>query len=316
MDKSVQVARVVVVPMSGYVNRLQAIASSAIVADRFNAKFFVCWTDVNVTPAPAVEIFSPDFVAQHVIAPTDFHHLTGLEPAEVATYLTVNGDVVTLAGSDKGEQVFMPRLQEILEQSRQPVTLVFSAGGNFSFADPETAISERRDWYRNFTFSNVIESRVKEILTNRDPFIGVHLRYTDRSHESPLEKEIDRAISRQVELLSTDSVFIASDTNKARDKLFKKLEKAGLKPWTAEVVLDNVARSEAAVGALVDWKVLGHARSSVFFAASSFGHEAAVMAGSLGTSTALAGHAIQRIRSRAKVLSGSLVNYPRNHWFN
>ena len=316
MDKPVQVARVVVVPMSGYVNRLQAIASSAIVADRFNAELLVCWTDVNVTPAPAAEVFSPDFVEQHVIEPKTFRDVTGMMPAEVATYLTVSGDVVTLAGSDKGEQVFMPRLQAVLEQSPQPVTLVFSAGGNFSFSDPETAITERGDWYRRFTLSNVVESRVEEILNDRSSFIGVHLRYTDRSHEAPLEKEIHRAIFRQVELLSTDSVFIASDTIKARDKLCKKLEMAGLKPWSAEVVLDKVDRNEAAVGALVDWKVLGHAQSSVFFAASSFGHEAAVMAGSLGTSIALPGHAIQRFRSRAKELSGNLVNYPRNHWFN
>lgn len=316
MDKPVQVARVVVVPMSGYVNRLQAIASSAIVADRFKAELLVCWTDVNVTPAPAAEVFSSDFVAQHVIEPKTFCDVTGMMPAEVAAYLTVCGNVVTLAGSDKGEQVFMPRLQTVLEQSPQPVTLVFSAGGNFSFSDPETAIAERRDWYRRLNFSNSIESRVKEILTNRDPFIGVHLRYTDRSHEAPLEREIHRAIFRQAELLSIDSVFIASDTNKARNKLFEKLEKSGLKPWTAEIVLDKVDRSEAAVGALVDWKVLGHAQSSVFFAASSFGHEAAVMAGSLGRSIALPRHAIQRFRSRAKELSGNLMNYPRNHWLN
>jgi hypothetical protein len=310
------VKRVIVIPMSGYVNRLQAIASSSIIADQCDADFFVCWTNINVTPAPATDVFSAEFVERHVIEPTQFRELTGIEPGDVSPYMTVSHSLVTLAGSDMGEQFFMPQLRARLEQSQEPVNLVFSAGGNFSFSNPETAIDQRENWYRKFDFADAIESRVKQLLRNRGPFIGVHLRYTDRSHEAPLKKEIDQAILHQVESLSTDSIFIASDTNKERDRLFKKLEKAGLKPWTADLDLSNAPRSEAAVGALIDWKVLGNAQSSVSFAASSFGHEAAVMAGSIHTSSALAGHPIQRIRSRAKELKSNLVNYPRNHWFH
>ncbi len=312
---SMKVNRVVVVPLSGYINRLQAIASASIIADQCNTELAVCWADVNVTPAPVSEIFSTNFVERNVIDSSDFARLAGFQYNEVPAYLNVRASVVSIAGLDKGEQAFMPQLQSLIEQSQQPLTLVFSAGGNFSFSEPETAISQRGDWYRKFRFSAAIESRVNEFLTNRDPYVGLHLRYTDRSHQTPLERAIDQAISSQVELISTDSVFIASDTEKARDKWFRKLQRAGLKPWTAEVPLDSVLRTQAGVGAMVDWKILGHAQSSVYFAASSFGHEAAVMAGSLETSIALHGHAIQRVRSRSKELAGSLVNYPRNHWF-
>lgn len=314
MIKSEQLARVVVLPLSGYINRLQAIASASIVANQFSADFSVCWTDINVSTAPVSEIFSSEFVAEHVIGPRAFQELSGFEPTEVPAHLEVHGNVITLAGLGEGEQVFMPRLQTLLGQASQPVTLVFSAGGNFSFSDPQMAIDQRGDWYRNFTFSTAVESRVTEILTGQPPFIGVHLRYTDRSHETPLAREIYRAISTQVELSAIESIFIASDTRAARDKLFARLEKAGLKPWTAEVALDGVPKNQAGIDALIDWKVLSQARSSVYFAASSFGHEAAVAAGSLGTSSALPGHAIQRVRSRAKELTGNLVNYPRNHW--
>ena len=315
MDNPQQVARVIVVPLSGYINRLQAIASSSIVAERFHADFSVCWTDINVSPAPAADIFSSDFVAKHVIDSTVFRNVSGLEPKEVPPYLDVSDNVISLAGLDKGEQAFMPQLQSLIEKSQQPSTLVFSAGGNFSLSEPGAAILQRGDWYRNFTFSDAIESQANEFLTNRAPYVGLHLRYTDRSHETPLERAIDQAISNQVELMSTDSVFIASDTEKARDKWINKLQRAGLKPWVNEVELNSEFVSRAGIGALVDWKILGHAGSSVFFAASSFGHEAAVMAGSVGTSVALEGHPIQRIRSRSKELAGSLANYPRNHWF-
>lgn len=315
MDNPQQVARVIVVPLSGYINRLQAIASSSIIADRFNADFSVCWTDINVSPAPAAEVFSSEFVAKHVIDSTVFRNLSGLEPKEVPPYLEVNDNVISLAGLDKGEQALMPQLLSLIEQSQQPLTLVFSAGGNFSLSEPGTAISQRGDWYRKFRFSATIESQVNELLINRGSFIGLHLRYTDRSHETPLERAIDQAISNQVELMLTDSVFIASDTEKAREKWFSKLQRAGLKPWVTEVVLDSVHGTQAGVGAMVDWKILGHAQSSVYFAASSFGHEAAVMAGSLDTSIALHGHAIQRFRSLSKTLAGNLLNYPRNHWF-
>lgn len=314
--KAGQVARVVVVPLSGYINRMQAIASASIIAHQAQAELSVCWTDINVTPAPASEIFPADFIKRHVIDENEFSVITGLRCRDVPAYLNEERPVISVAGLDKGEQAFMPELQQLLMQSIEPVTLIFSAGGNFSFSDPSEAILQRGGWYRHFMFSDAIEVRVSELLKNRDPFIGVHLRYTDRSHETPLASSINREVLRQAELLSMDSVFIASDTEAARDKWFKKFEKSGLKPWTASVGLDGVPRSQAGVGALVDWKILGHARSSVFFAASSFGHEAAVMAGSLGTSVALEGHAIQRIRATSKQALRSVVNYPRNHWFH
>ena len=312
---STKVARVVVLPLSGYINRMQAIASASIIANQSQADLLVCWTDINVTPAAASEIFSAAFMKKYVIDESEFSTIAGIECREVPPYLNAEKAVISVAGLDKGEQAFMPELQQLLIQSTEPVTLIFSAGGNFSFSDPSEAMSNRGNWYRHFMFSHSIEDRVSELLKNRDPFIAVHLRYTDRSHETPLASSIIRAVMRQAELLSTDSVFIASDSEAARDKWFRKFEKSGLKPWTASVELDGILRAQAGVGALVDWKTLGHARSSVFFAASSFGHEAAVMAGSLGTSVALEGHPIQRIRSRSKELAGSLANYPRNHWF-
>ena len=312
---STKVARVVVLPLSGYINRMQAIASASIIANQSQADLSVCWTDINVTPAPANEIFSADFIKRHVIDESEFSTIAGFECREVPAYLNAEKAAISVAGLDKGEQAFMPELRQLIMQSIEPVTLIFSAGGNFSFSEHSEAIWQRGDWYRHFIFSDDIEVRVSELLKNRDPFIGVHLRYTDRSHETPLASSINRAVLRQAELLSTDSVFIASDTESARDKWFNKFEKYGLKPWTASVELDGVPRSQAGVDALVDWKILGHARSSVFFAASSFGHEAAVMAGSLGTSVALEGHAIQRIRATSGQVLRSVVNYPRNHWF-
>ena len=47
------VARVTVVPLSGYVNRLQAIASAALLADDLGAEWRVCWrTDAVAAAGP------------------------------------------------------------------------------------------------------------------------------------------------------------------------------------------------------------------------------------------------------------------------
>lgn len=309
------VSSVIIVPRSGYANRLQAVASAAILARDLDADFRLCWEPQEVAPAPAGMILDHDFLKKVAMSPQEFEEQVGMDYRHIPRYLTSHSTCISLAGYEHGEQHFMQGLQLLINGLQQSKDLVISAGGNFSLTSGARAAEERGNWYRELKFAPGIESVARGLIEGHDSYLGLHLRYTDRAHEAPLDREIKSAVSRQVESTGITSIFVASDTRTRKDKWVELLADMNLRPWTAETVSTQRSSELAGVGAMVDWIVLGHARSSVYFAASSFGHEAAVMAGSTDTSIALPGHAIQRIRSRSKELARSLVNYPRNHWF-
>ena len=308
------VERVVVVPRSGYINRLQAMASAALLAQHYEAEFKVCWEPQSIAPAAAEVIFNTSFVDQHLLSTYSFREQFGYECSDVPRYLNCDAHVISLAGYEYGEQFFMPDLQGLIANLKHPLEVVISAGGNFSLSDPDMACEQRGNWYRNFIFSRAVEQAVKEIIHVNGRYIGLHLRYTDRAHETPLTREIDAAIRKQVDLTGVTSVFVSSDTPAQRDKWLKKLSESGLKPWAAQLSSHDRANELAGVGAMVDWKVLGSAVSSVYFEASSFGREAAVMAGSTATSTALAGHPFHKWKSRGSSVASAVLHYPKNHW--
>lgn len=267
-----------------------------------------------MAPASASALFDPQFIDENFISSSEFFSRFGYRCSEVPHYLNQSKGVVSLAGYDLGEQYFMEELRVSIEQLTSPRTLLISAGGNFSWDEPERAIAARGAWYRDLVFADHIETSATNAMSRYGSYIGVHLRFTDRSHETPLDKEIELAIMNQVEEFGLRSIFIASDSATQRDKWVGKLEKSGLNPWFVNPTSLNRKSEQAGIAAMIDWKILGHASSSVYFSASSFGHEAAVMAGSINTSIALPGHPVRRWQSRGRELTSALINYPRNHW--
>lgn len=310
------ISAVVVVPRSGYINRLQSIASSSLLATELNADFRVCWEEQSVAPASASTLFDSRFIDKYFMSAVEFFSEFGLQCSEVPRYLNQSNGVITLAGYEYGEQHFMEELKVWIQQLNTPQTLLISAGGNFSWGAPEVAIETRGAWYRNLVFADSIETPAKNALSLHRSYIGVHLRFTDRSHETPLSKEIESAILKQAEDFGLTSIFIASDSASQRDKWVGKLAKLGLDPWFVDPTSLDRNTEQAGIAAMIDWKILGHAVSSVYFAASSFGHEAAAMAGSTKTSIALPGHPVRRWQSKGRELASALINYPRKHWWS
>jgi hypothetical protein len=308
------VRAVVVVPRSGYINRLQAIASSSMLANELGAEFQVCWEEQSVASAPAKTLFDVGFVAEQFISVSDFSKKFGYPCSDVPRYLNQSHGVISLAGYEHGEQHFMDELKSWIQSLTSPYTLLISAGGNFSWDTPERAVRSRGAWYKDLVFADHIEIPARNAISLHAPYLGVHLRFTDRSHETPLNNEIESAIVKQVAKTGLTSIFIASDSPSQRDKWVMRLQDTGLNPWFIDPASLDRSSEQAGVAAMIDWKILGHAYSSVYFAASSFGHEAAVMAGSIERSEALPGHPIRRWQSRGKQLASALINYPRNHW--
>ena len=60
---------VLVYPLSGYGNRLQAMASSAVLARKIGAELSICWDVQDVAPGKANDIFAQDFCDRYMLTP-------------------------------------------------------------------------------------------------------------------------------------------------------------------------------------------------------------------------------------------------------
>ncbi len=308
--------RVVVIPVSGYINRLQAIASAALLASDIGAELAICWIPDSVVPVPAERVLSESLCRQHIVDSEQVRASTGLDPQAVPRYLHRHGGTITLAGHDRGEQVFMPELAQMLAMER-PEQIVIQAGGHFFLplagADEVSFRGRRHDFYGGPILDAAVEAEVVRQAAQHHPYIGLHLRYTDRAHQAPTSRAITRALHDVVERTSTRSVFIASDTAAARTSWVERLERQGLAPWTAahDSWDRSVAGSEFA--AMVDWRLLTRAAGLVYFAESSFAVEAAVASTGHEHSVALAPSPWRYAAVRGSTLVRAAVTYPRRH---
>ena len=299
------------------------MASSAILAESLGARLRICWEPQEVLPASAREVFSTDFCDAYFITPEQALADFGVTRPEVPRYLNRDDSrwLITLAGHDRGEQVFMSELRDMLEAAARARTLVIAAGGQFFMSGVETVAPVggsvfrdlRQSFYSRMTFVEETEQAVRLAVAGRGPFWGAHLRYSDRAHQAPLDRSIRRALQVSAEASGLTSLFIASDTAAARDRWVTEAEGLGLEPWF--VTHDSLARSNVSGSraALVDWRVLGNAKRLVYFAESSFAVEAAVAGPGYDDSLALPASSIRGAFVRGSRLLDSARTYPMRH---
>jgi hypothetical protein len=138
-------------------------------------------------------------------------------------------------------------------------------------------------------------------------YLGLHIRETDRSNDAPTRKAITSAILEISKDSQMTNVFLAADTPEARRWWSAHLERLGLSVWSNPD--DHLDRNDARSGpaAMVDWLTLGRAEGLVFSAASSFGHEAAVMCGDTALVRGLRASPVRRYSRELKRVSGDAV---------
>jgi len=271
--------RIVVVPVNGYANRLQAWASASIMAAHFDASTQVCWETEDVAPAGAADIFAGDVIRDCFIDSSRVSDLLGKPHSQMPRYLTIDQDrgVVFLAGHDRGEQPLMPALMHALNASSGISTLVVAAGGKFHVPNEVDFKEKRRQFYANICWHSDIVSRLQATLMVEQPYIGLHIRQTDRSREAPTLRAIERALRTLSKRSGLTNVFIAADTSTARTEWTHRTAQLGLTPWTSDAVIFDRHDERSAPDAIVDWLLLGRASGLIYSAASSFGQEAAIM---------------------------------------
>lgn len=315
------IRRVLVFPVNGYLNRLQALASSAILAQQVEAPLQVCWTPFTAVPGPASDTFSGEWCTEFSVS----EGAAGITLDQVPLYVTHGSDrgIISLRGHDLGEQALMGLLGEALTGIHDPVDLVIVAGGSFDLADPgttdgtwsESFLAAKRDFYRALPLHSAVESAASAaVASHPEGFIGLHLRYSDRSHQAPMPRAIQRALAGQAEQSGLSSVFIASDTDRAREQWSARVERMGLRPFDLADSFASLAAVTTAGPAMADWRVLGRSRRLVHFAESSYAVEACVASGTWRESSALPTSSVRALAHRGWTLGRAGVTYPSRHW--
>jgi hypothetical protein len=298
-------AEIMLFPRSGFINRLQTLASASIMAEQTGAPLRVCWLPCPFVQGPAVDTFSQEWCQDHEVDEGWVRESYGLEMADVPLYVTWNRGqrFVGLRGHDRGEQALLPEFwKTALSQTPAP-RAVLVTGGSFYTPSPGTEPDEaheefliaKRDFYRALPLAPEVEVQARSARdTDPRPYLGLHLRYTDRMHETPYRREIRAALRRLADESGLDRLFVASDSREQRQYWVDEAARMGLKPWTFDA---SGVRGPTA--AMVDWRLLGYSQRLVYFTASSYSVEAAVASGSWRESIGLGGSPVRSLAIRA-----------------
>ena len=310
-------------PVSGYINRLQAVASAALIAEELGWQLFIAWEPQQVAAAPADALFNEIFCREFVRSETEVTEMFGIQKEEIPRYLHIDADGgrITLAGHDRGEQVFMPELRAAIQSNPEIHTLALIAGGHFGFTEPNLSIqaqesflhSARGAWYRQLSLNSEIEQQVLVQRNEHPSYVALHLRYTDRSHQVPSHRSIFQALETLAARSNTRSLFIASDTAASRDEWASRARILGFEPWSVEHSVWDRSDPRSAHSALIDWRLLGNSEALVYFSASSFAYEAAVATGAFDQSIGLSPHKLSAVRASTTQIIQAAITYPKRH---
>ena len=315
MGSMTSVAKVVLVPRNGYANRLQAWASAAIVARRWGAPLEVCWETEAVAPAEVHSLFRSAGEGAAFISSEELERLLGGSHERLPRYLThvPEGAVVTLAGHDRGEQPFMADLDRLAKETTKVVTIVLIAGGRFHVPGETDFENKRRDFYRSLDWSDAVTERIDDVHSNVGPYIGVHVRGTDKAITVPTQRSMEQSILAVADGTAIDSIFVAADTASTRAMWVNRLKGRGKDPWFVDSITHNRGSSRAGIDALVEWNLLSRSTAMVFAQDSSFGHEAAVCTLRPGLNIGLTAPAWRQTARKATNMIQAGLTYPARH---
>ena len=305
--------QVIVIPRNGYINRLQAWASAAILGDALQVPTRLLWEAESAAPGGVQDLFDPALLDHQSIRREEVDALLGCEHEQLPRYLHAYPDrqVLVLAGHDRGEQAFMQELLSTLQQDSSLHSLVIIAGGQFHHPREVDFDQRRRDFYRAVPWNSQLNDRVHAALDQRDPYIALHIRQTDRSTTAPTDRAIRGALGQLAEQNQSTSLFVAADTQAALDTWHATARGMHLEPWSAPDPVHDRTAAAGAVGAMLDWRILGAADGLVYSRESSFGHEAATVIGRPGMTIGLTASASRQQARQLTARAKSAVTYPR-----
>ena len=294
--------QVVVVPRNGYVNRLQAWASAAILAAQLDVPLRVMWETEEPAPAAPTDLFDSSVVARSFWERSRLDTLVDGAHEDLPRYLTHDRerDLIVLAGHDRGEQAFMGQLAAMLLGLEEPTTLVVIAGGKFHLPTDEDFTRQRAVFYRQLAWHPDLNARMAAELVDNADYVALHVRGTDRSLEAPTARTIRAGLSALADSTEERSLFIAADSGDSRDRWSDEAAVLGFVPWSVRAIDHDRGKATAGLDAMLDWRLLGRSRAIVYTAASGFGEEAAVATGNVGGCFPPFGHGVTAARPQIR----------------
>jgi hypothetical protein len=304
--------RIVLVPRNGLGNRLQAWASSAILAEKLEVPLTVMWEPESPAPALAADLFDAETVGRSFMTRSELDDLLGLNHEDLPRYLHIEPerDFISLAGHDKGEQIFIPELSKILNGNNHPKTLVIIAGGLFHMGNPTEFGDERKSFYQSIDWHPRITELLELELRNQGPYCALHIRQTDRSLEAPTNSSIRAGLRHMADISPLRSLFVAADSLQGRSIWFEEARKIGFEPWTAQGTEFDRTQAHGATSAVLDWLLLCRAQLLTYPAASTFSAEAAVASTLSFPGIPLSATPNRQRVRKAAALARSTVSYP------
>ena len=207
----------------------------------------------------------------------------------------------------------MADLAQLALDSAEALTVVFIAGGRFWLPGETAFNAKRRDFYGSINWSEPIAEQVSIISADHEPYIGIHVRGTDKAITVPTEHAMERAIAAIAEQSGLSSVLVAADTAQTRSRWVAWLEREGMQPWFVKSTTHDRTSRRAGVDALVEWNLLARSTAMVFANDSSFGHEAALCTRSPEVNAGLTAPAwLQKARVGGDWIR-SAITYPVRH---
>lgn len=225
------ISHLVVVAKNGLGNRFQAISGGIALASYLDRELEVIWEPFDGSATVPSDIFQSStrirFIGRGDLL------ARGIELDELPLYLSVSETVVGLRGYDRGPQVFIRAFAQELKRNPQAEGIVV-AGSHFhpdaGSAGQLAKISRpfRKELWSRIKFIPEIE-KIALSCRPTSPYIGLHLRGTDRRKEAASPKRLIRQTARIAKRQSVSEVFICSDDERLRDSAVSELVSEGLK---------------------------------------------------------------------------------------
>jgi hypothetical protein len=271
---------ILIIPVNGYLNRLQAVASTYSLSLELGACFKVLWLKDSIASTDLSSLFAEEFIQKYFV---DLCYVSTKysinDILDIPLYLNIDEErkVITLVGHDKGEQFFMNQLNLLVNNIEyKDFSIIIKAGGKFSLSNAPDFIENRRFFYNNILFASDIYNFVNQ-KKFKLPYLGLHLRTTDRSIHSPTRRQLINYLLKLQQELGINHVFLASDNSNYDAKFTKNLNALGFDVFKANTdILDRI-HPEAGRQAMIDWLILSRSVATAYHKDSSFSQEAAIL---------------------------------------
>jgi hypothetical protein len=211
--------RIVIVPVNGYANRLQAWASASILGASIGVPVSVHWRPQDIATSPPEMLFDDQLIKSTFTTSADLPraYADPLTQVPVGLHFSAKSGVVTLAGRERGEQVYMPELMQIIDTQRTVRTLIIVAGGLFNLEASSTFTRQRQGFYRSIAWDRSIQETVERLTEQRGPYLALHSRKTDRSLDVATSRSMRKALKRMAQQRKLQSIFITADSQSSKD---------------------------------------------------------------------------------------------------